>query len=176
MKVISLGGPYVGLDITCADRWGGNDSNRFVGEASSFANDYEAAGFLTNGRPNPPCSIASLTGTAGCAFLISMPSETALLHADDRSIHIAQTEYADADWTFDEISRSDFEQANFNCRTSATFRTKATIYVLFDSVYPFEEVDDNRIEFFLNEGEYSLTAALYKDASKGLVFCKIERL
>ncbi len=175
MKVItSLGGPFVGLDVTCANRWGGNDSKRFVGEASPFPDDYEAAGFLTNGRPNPPCSIASLTGAAGWAFLISMPSETALLHADGQSVHIAQAEYADADWTFDEISRKDFEQADFGQEPSITFRTTATNYVLFDSVYPFEEVDDNRIEFFLSEGEYRLSAALQQDGRKGLIFCKIE--
>ena len=165
----------MGLDVRCANQWGGNDSKRFVGQASSFANDYEAAGFLTTGRANPPCSIAALTGAAGWAFLISMPCETALLHADGQSVHIAQAEYADADWTFDQISRSDFERADFTRRTSVTFRTVATRYVLFDSVYPFEEVDDNRIEFFLSEGEYRLSAALYKDASKGLIFCKIER-
>ena len=177
MKVItSLGGPFVGLTITDAVNWGGNDSKRFVGEASPFPDDYEAGGFLTEGRAYPPCSIASLAGTAGWAFLISMPSETALLHADGQFIHIAQALYADEDWTFDEISRIDFEKADFGQEPSIRFRTKATTYVLFDSVYPFEEVDDNRIEFFLNEGDYSLSAALSKDASKGLVFCKIERL
>ena len=177
MKVItSLGGPFVGLGVTCADRWGGNDSSRFVGEASSFANDYEAAGFLTDGRPNPPCSIASLKGAAGWAFLISMPFETALLHADGKSVHIAQMQYADPDWTFDTISRSDFDQADFGQEPSISFHSSACDYVLFDSVYPFEEVDNNRFEFFLSEGEYSLSAALYKDASKGLVFCKIERV
>ena len=161
MKVItSLGGPFVGLDVTCAGQWGGNDSRRFMGEASLFSKDYDAAGFLTTGRANPPCSIASLAGAGGWAFLISMPSETALLHADGQFIHIAQALYADEDWTFDEISRIDFEKADFGQEPSIRFRTKATTYVLFDSVYPFEEVDDNRIEFFLNEGDYSLSAAL----------------
>ena len=177
MKVItSLGGPYVGLEITCADRWGGNDSNRFVGEASSFANDYEAAGFLTTGRANPPCSIASLVGAAGWAFLISMPSETALLHADGKSVHIAQAQYADADWTFDSITRSDFEWADFGQEPSISFQTRGSKYILFDSVYPFEEVDNNRIEFFLNEGSYKILAAPYQELSKGLIVYKIERV
>ena len=177
MKVItSLGGPFVGLAVTCADQWGGNDSKRFVGEASPFPDDYEAGGFLTEGRAHPPCSIACLQGAAGWAFLISMPCETALLHADEQSVHIAQVHYADPDWTFDEISRTDFEQADFSQEPSISFRTKATPFVLFDSVYPFEEVDDNRIEFSLSEGEYRLSAALYRGGSKGLTFCRIERV
>ena len=177
MKVItSLGGPFVGLTVTGAVNWGGNDSKRFVGEASPFPDDYEAGGFLTDGRAYPPCSIAGLEGAAGWAFLISMPCETALLHTDGQSVHIAQAQYADPDWTFDSIRRSDFQQADFDREPSISFSTGASTYVLFDSVYPFQEVDENRIEFFLDEGEYRLSAAPYKDERKGLIFYKIERV
>ena len=172
----SNGGPLIGIDRDHMHLWTGIDGKGFIGEAAPFASDYEAAGYLLDGRNHPPCCIAHIQGDSAHGLLITMPNRTAVLNLDRDAIYIVQLEYGDSDWGFDQISRVDFDKAVFNLRGSVVFSCKSCTYALFDAAYAGHEIADECLTFTLDEGQHIFSSAIYEpDKKTGLILCKISK-
>ena len=155
MKTItSLGGPLIGINRAFANHWSGIDGKQFVGDTSPFSSDYEAAGDLISGRGKPPCNIAKSTGRYSEALLVAPPVETAFVMRSNTSIFLAQIEAAEPDWSFSNLSKADFDRANFSKRPTMKFMTKNCSFVLFDSASAWDWVKNEFIEFELEQGCY----------------------
>ena len=173
MKIAkSEGGPFIGISHDQLQHWSGIAGTRFVGERSTYSNDYQAAGTLVDGVSAPPCSIAKLSGLRGDALLLSMPFETAVIEADGRSAFLAQVHYADEDWSFLMLSTMDFKRADYD--EHIPFSSEGGAFVFFDAAYPAEDVGENYVSFDLPRGHYVLSAALYYSDSRTL--CTLYRV
>jgi hypothetical protein len=177
MKIIhSAGGPLIGLDRDHVPRWSGIAGKRFIGDQSPFPTDHEAVGDLTDGVNRPPVDIAKLQGIVGDGLLITVPFRTAIIRADRTSVYMAQVEYAEAGWSFSEISKADFDKAEFQTHEDIYFHTRSCIYLFFDSAYPGEMIEDDYLSFDIAEGNYALSFALYDpDPLTNLLLYRITR-
>ena len=175
MKAIkSNGGPLIGLDREHLPLWTGIEGKGFIGEAAPFANDYEAAGDLTDGRRHPPCSISKITGIAAEGLLITMPLRTAIVSLDNDAVYIVQAEYVDPEWDFSMVRRSDFDRAAFDPKEDVYFSCRSCTYVFFDAAYPGDEIANDCITFDLHRGHYVFSTSLHSpDERTGLILCKI---
>ena len=163
MKVItSYGGPFVGLDSNSVAAWSGIGGKRFIGDASPYANDYEAGGALTNGRQHAPCNTAKIDGEMYSAFLISIGFDLFLMRADPEAIFMFQVEYADADWLESSVSDNDFACADFDPRESVSLIFETDIIHIFDSVGEVHEFEKNRLDLSIKPGRYTLYTSIYQ--------------
>lgn len=178
MKTIqSEGGPLIAIDWMHLHRWAGIAGKSFVGDASSFETDYEAAGDLIDGRTHPPCSVSKITGMGVTGFLISEPYETAILDFDDEAIYLAQIICGDPEWHFDRVQKGYFDKAKYNKEQFVDFSSSAGHYVLFDAAYSSEHIGDDCLIFYLKGGYYVVDSALYEpDDRTNLMLCKIVRV
>lgn len=175
MKTIkSAGGPLIGLDRDQIQLWTGIEGKGFIGDDSPFDTDYEAAGYLIDGRTYPPCCVAKITGVAATGLLITMPSQTAVLDLDRNGIYIAQVEYGDPEWGFHRVDSSDFKKAQFNPEHDVNFSCKSCKFIFFDAAYSGRDIGNDFLYFELDEGQYTFSSTVYEqDNRTGLVLCKI---
>ena len=173
MKVIqSEGGPLIGLEQDLMHHWNGVGGKSFVGSASPFISDYEAICHYLD--ISGKCSIAKFPGSPGTGLLMTMPLQTAVIENDRISGYIAQVHYADEDWCFSRVTKTDFEKAEF--KENIPFSSRGGKFVFFDAAYPAEHVGDDYIFCEFSRGTYILSAALYyPDSRTHCILYKIER-
>ncbi|MBE7158989.1 MAG: hypothetical protein INR62_11250 [Rhodospirillales bacterium] len=173
MKTItSAGGPYIIIDQDRVPSWGAYERKSFSPLSSSFPNDYEAAGDLTDGVSHPPCNIAKFIGNQAEALLITMPFEISIVDRSLSCTYIAQVHFADPEWSFSEVSLASFSHAKYN--ENIVFTSKGATYKLFDSAYLPDEIDEDCLGFELVAGDYAFSAAIYQpDERTGLYLYKI---
>ena len=106
------------------------------------------------------------------ALLISMPFEIVIIEANGLSAYLAQVEYAEADWSFSEVSIKDFSNDKFQYHIP--FSSRGDTYTLFDAAYLPSEIGDDCLSFSLAAGNYTLSATYNADQVKGLFLYKIE--
>ena len=173
-QIQSAGGPLIGLDRDHLDLWSGVFGKKFVDRSTKFKNDYEAAGYLTDGRTFPPCTVARIDGDSASGVLIAEPDSTALLQIDADAVYIAQIECCEPGWDFSLINKEDFQKAIFRSENSVTFFCQSCQYVIFDSAYKGENCGDDCLIFNLDRGKHVLSYAYYvKDEVTELILYKI---
>lgn len=176
MKTIqSNGGPIMGLNRDHLGSWGGVDRMQFMGADPPCENDYEALGaVLSRARP---VSVLRLQGVTANALLLAMPLETAVIAADGNSAYLAQVHYADPKWSFDMITRNDFERAPYNFDKIVDFTTENGEYVFFDAAWPGNEIRNDCLIVPFDAGRYTLMSALcFPDEETHTILYRISRI
>lgn len=175
MKVVqSEGGPLIGFDRKLLHQWGGIAAKRFVEQTSDSESDYFALDEVYPRGAIAP-NVARIQGITGAAPLITLPQKTAVIHVNEKTVYLAQLEWAERWWSFSMIEKRVFSEAHYNERDSIVFSVDDCEFMFFDAASAPEMIGDDFLSFPLSAGWYRLSDATYEqDGLAGLILLKIE--
>lgn len=150
-SIKSNGGPLIALDRADVARWGGMDALRFFGSSSLYKSDYDylyleakvSGGFFTG-----------VTSSFGVdVLIIYYPIDTLIISKGNKSLHLAQIDASEPDWSPDNLTDSDFE-GSLGWVDPFEITWKSGEIVFFDSACVEADFHDDILSVKVDAGTY----------------------
>jgi hypothetical protein len=147
-SIISGGGPLVCVELELAGQWHGVDGSEFCAGSDSGSNDYERA-----------CGVADYAGrvslgTGDALVLGDMPLETLIWKSVGGLPRVVRVYYGDPGVDVIQLLDAAGEPDFSDSIEMVAIEFKSSPIVVFDSAYPGNDVDVDRLFFDIPAGKY----------------------